>query len=201
MPRPLDQQPAVPSFGTAVAQWQLALRTEVKRASSLPTSMFDACDPMLETRLAETAEAMLACLQEPDATITQPTHPGEKRLEQVATAELSALPARLHRTADEPPVDVDDHLSAEYLGVLTDTCGTAEGAPRHGAAQLLVRDFGITPTADLERCTRELASSLLGATSQANLDAICHRIAAAVAVAVAGADPGAGPDPEQGAGR
>lgn len=181
--RPLDQ-PAVPSFGAAVAQWRLLLRTEVKRASSLPTSMFDACDPMLETRLAETTEAMLACLHEPDAAIAQPEQPGEKRLEQVTPAELAALPRQLQRRGDEPSIEVDDHLSAEYLGVLTDTCGTAEGAPRHGAALLLVRDFGIAPNADLDRCARELAGALPGLGDPQALDTICQRIAAAVAVAL-----------------
>jgi hypothetical protein len=185
--RPLDHQQAVPAFGEAVAQWRLALRTEVKRASSLPTSMFDACDPMLETRLAETTEAMLALLHEPDQTLAQPTEPGEKRLEQVAAAELAALPNRIrsdHQGAASP--DVDTHLDVEYLGILTDTCSTADGDARAGAAALLVRDFGIAPDTDLERATRELATGLQDTLQPETLDAVCRRIAAAVALTTAG---------------
>ncbi|MGK0300930.1 MAG: hypothetical protein ACI89X_001804 [Planctomycetota bacterium] len=55
------------AFREAISQWQLAARTEVKRSSSLPSSMFDACDPMLEARLAESVEAMMHCLHEPNA--------------------------------------------------------------------------------------------------------------------------------------
>lgn len=183
--RPLDLQHAVPAFGEAVAQWRLALRTEVKRASSLPTSMFDACDPMLETRLAETTEAMLALLHEPDQAIAQPAESGEKRLEQVAAAELAALPNRIHGTgvAAAAQLDVDDGLDAEYLGILTDTCTTAEGQARAGATSLLVRDFGIAPDIDLDRATRELAESMLGGLRAESIEAVCRRVAAAVALA------------------
>lgn len=183
--RPLDPQHAVPAFGEAVAQWRLALRTEVKRASSLPTSMFDACDPMLETRLAETTEAMLALLHEPDQAIAQPAENGEKRLEQVAAAELAALPNRIRGTgvAEAAPLDVDGGLEAEYLGILTDTCTTADGEARAGANSLLARDFGIAPDIDLDRATRELADSLLGSLRAESIDAVCRRVAAAVALA------------------
>ena len=183
--RPLDPQHAVPAFGEAVAQWHLALRTEVKRASSLPTSMFDACDPMLETRLAETTEAMLALLHEPDQAIAQPPEQGEKRLEQVAAAELAALPNRVRQNGCDAatPLDVDDGLDAEYLGILTDTCATADGQARAGAASLLVRDFGIAPDFDLDRATRELATTIHGTTGTETIDEVCRRVAAAVALA------------------
>ena len=183
--RPLEPQHAVPAFGEAVAQWRLALRTEVKRASSLPSSMFDACDPMLETRLAETTEAMLALLHEPDQAIAQPAEQGEKRLEQVAAAELAALPNRVRQNGCDtaPPLDVDDGLDAEYLGILTDTCATADGQARAGAASLLVRDFGIAPDFDLDRATRELATAIRGTTGIETIDEVCRRVAAAVALA------------------
>ncbi len=183
--RPLDHQQAVPGFGEAVAQWRLALRTEVKRASSLPTSMFDACDPMLETRLAETTEAMLALLHEPDQAIAQPAEQGEQRLEQVAAPELAALPNRIRAAGigAAAPLDVDDGLDVEYLGILTDTCTTADSEARAGAAALLVRDFGIAPDIDLDRATRELASSLLDNVRTETLDDVCRRVAAAVALA------------------
>ena len=181
--RPLDKPPDVPAFGEAVAQWRLQLRTEVKRASSLPTSMFDACDPMLETRLAETTEAMLARLHEPDAAVAAPQKDGEKRLEQVTTAELAQLPSRLGDGRDARPLGVDDDLAAEYLGVLTDTCATAHGAARDGAATLLVRDFGIDPAADLATSAQRIAAALQE-TRTPELDQVCARIAAAIAVAM-----------------
>lgn len=183
--RPLEPQHAVPAFGEAVAQWRLNLRTEVKRASSLPTSMFDACDPMLETRLAETTEAMLALLHEPDQAIAQPAEQGEKRLEQVAAAELAALPNRIRATGGgaTASLDVDDCLDVEYLGILTDTCTTADGQARNGAASLLVRDFGIAPDIDLDRATHELAGTLPGSIRAETIDDVCRRVAAAVAVA------------------
>lgn len=181
--RPLDKPPDVPAYGEAVAQWRLQLRTEVKRASSLPTSMFDACDPMLETRLAETTEAMLACLHEPDAAVASPQQDGEKRLEQVADDELARLPRLLGDGRDARAIGLDDDLVAEYLGVLTDTCTTATGAARHGAAQLLMRDFGIEPTADLASSARRIAAALQETSTQ-ELDQACARIAAAIAVAL-----------------
>ena len=190
--RSLDHHHAVPAFGEAVAQWRLALRTEVKRASSLPTSMFDACDPMLETRLAETTEAMLALLHEPDQAIAQPQEQGEKRLEQVSLAELAALPNRIRSGGSAGiRLDVDHGLDVEYLGILTDTCSTADGDARTGAASLLVRDFGIAPDADLERATRELAAGMQDTVQPETIDAVCRRIAAAVALA-AHQDPAAG---------
>lgn len=183
--RHLDSQQAVPTFGEAVAQWRLALRTEVKRSSSLPTSMFDACDPMLETRLAETTEAMLALLHEPDQAIAQPAELGEKRLEKVSAAELAALPNLVRGSGCDaaPSLDVDDGLDAEYLGVLTDTCATADGQARAGAASLLVRDFGIAPDFDLDHATRELATTIQGTTGAETIDEVCRRVAAAVQLA------------------
>lgn len=186
--RPLDKPPDVPAYGEAVAQWRLQLRTEVKRASSLPTSMFDACDPMLETRLAETTEAMLAQLHEPDAALASPQKDGEKRLEQVTSDELAHLPRRLGDGRDARPLGIDDDLAAEYLGVLTDTCTTATGAARHGAAQLLVRDFGIDPAADLTSSAERLAEALQE-TRTKDLDQACARIAAAIAVAMQQQEP------------
>ena len=86
-----EPTPTGPAFGEAVAQWHLALRTEVKKSSALPTAMFDACDPMVETRLVETAESMLACLQEPAPRLAQPAA-GELRIEHVDAARGHPLP-------------------------------------------------------------------------------------------------------------
>lgn len=134
-------------FREAVAQWRLNLRTEVKKASSLPSAMFDACDPMLETRLAESAEAMLACLQEPADHLRDPGDRADKRLEHVAAAELRALPQRIGAIDDER-LDLRTGLSSEYLGILIDTACLGVGPARHGALQLLQRDFDVQPGSD-----------------------------------------------------
>lgn len=174
------------SFSEAVAQWRLAVRTEVKRSSLLPTSMFDACDPMLETRLAETAEAMLARLHGPDAQVAGPAAAGvEKRLESVSTDELRELPLRIGSGAD-PTLDLDHGLLAEYLAVLTDSCRSGQPAAQAGAVQLLARDFGITLQGD----AATIAATLLQSVQQAITDPVagddvdewCQRIAATVAL-------------------
>jgi hypothetical protein len=101
--------------------------------------MFDACDPMLETRLAETTEAMLACLHEPRPAIAAPREGGEQRIESVLPDELRALPTRLGPVGPAP--DLDRDLTSEYLGVLTDTCALGDVAARQHAVALLRRDF------------------------------------------------------------
>lgn len=174
------------SFREAIANWRLTLHTEVKRASSLPTAMFDACDPMLETRLAETAESMLAQLQEPDASLTKNDGTGEQRLEVVTAAELGRLPGRI-REGDQGPLELDEGLSAEYLGVLTDACCAASGTAQQRALKRLADDFGVRPQSDLEQLAHELCDhvqAVLGAGANTapdqDLEAMCRRIAAAV---------------------
>lgn len=170
-----------------MAQWRLQLRTEVKRASSLPSSMFDACDPMLETRLAETAEAMLTQLHEPPPQVATPDEPGDKRIETVTADELRALPALLR--GDDESLALDDGLRDEYLGVLADTCCLATGPAQLGAAQLLQRDFDVVAADDLDQLTARVAQCLAGLTADAPVvgDAVqevCRRIAATVALHV-----------------
>jgi hypothetical protein len=174
------------SFREAIASWRLTLHTEVKRASSLPTAMFDACDPMLETRLAETAEAMLAQLHEPDPSLGEGNGPGEQRLEVVTPEELQQLPQRI-RGDTIGPLDLAFGISAEYLGVLTDACCSASGIAQQRAAQRLSEDFDVRPNSDLEQLTQELSThvhEVLGAgantTVDQDIEATCRRIAAAV---------------------
>lgn len=177
-------------FREAVAQWRLNLRTEVKKSSSLPSAMFDACDPMLETRLAESAEAMLTCLQEPDGHLRDPGDSHEKRLEQVSPAELQQLPERI-AAKDVMPLDLRTGLLAEYLGILTDTACTANGPAQHGAVQLLQRDFALPANADvpaiadllLQQVQTSLAScDEIAETSAEELTVTCQRLAAALAL-------------------
>jgi hypothetical protein len=190
--RTTDNQP----YEAAIAQWRLEVRTEVKRSSSLPTAMFDACDPMLETRLAESMEGMLALLHEPAPQVKDTTAPGDHRMEVVTTDELRELPRRV-REGEATGLQLDDGLTSEYLTVLTDACCTGAATARHGACQLLQRDFAIGPTHDLDHATSELWRCLQqpaigGEVDGAKLADLCQRITAAVVMA---APPAAGTDP------
>ncbi len=149
------------NFHEAIAQWRLNLRTEVKRSSSLPTAMFDACDPMLETRLAESAEAMLACLQEPDPHVAgEPTPVAERRIETVTADEVAGLIRRLGTTAPAERADLDVALHNEYFSILADACCSEATPIRHSAARLLRRDFALTAPNHLPQLACMLATQL-----------------------------------------
>ena len=176
------------AFRAAISQWQLAARTEVKRSSSLPSSMFDACDPMLEARLAESVEAMMHCLhQPPEATTeTPPTKLLPARVETVEPNELSALQLLLKN--DDAALDLESGVSAEYLGLLIDTCTTADESVQAAARALLQQDFAIAATADLQQASAALLQCLRELTgtdaddpkNQAQLAELCGAIAASV---------------------
>jgi hypothetical protein len=180
-------------FQAAVAQWRLELRTEIKKASSLPSSMFDACDPMLETRLAETAEAMLKELQDPRA-LPQPAKGIALRTEIIRSDELQRLPSRF-AGCDAVPLDLDQGLRDEYLGVLTDLCTNGASRVTGRAAALLHAELdieigsGSSSGVDLEALTRQLWQRVATITgsgersgeSNDELLAICRRLAAAIA--------------------
>lgn len=178
---------AAASFREAIANWRLALHTEVKKASALPTAMFDACDPMLETRLRETAEVMLARLQEPDPSLVGETTPNDdQRLEVVTGVELRALPQQV-ATGEHGPLDLQSGLGGEYLAILADTCCSATGPLQHHAVQRLCQDFGVSPHSDLDALTQLLAQQAKAAVaanakprSDEDLASTCRRVAAAV---------------------
>lgn len=130
-------------FREAIAQWRLAVHTEVKATSALPTAMFDASDPMLEMQLAETAEAMLAQLHMP---AEMDTHEAidTRRLEDIDPAEMRALPTRIGAEPTEP-VDLLSNLAGEYLGILADCCTSQTGLAQVRAAHHLCHDFGVRP--------------------------------------------------------
>ena len=147
------------AFHEVLAQWKLAARTEVKRSSSLPSSMFDACDPMLEARLAESVEAMMNVLHQPSPEVTPgPSQNMELRIENVSIDELRALPQQLQ--ADVGELDIDAGLSGEYLSLLIDSCTTADDSTQAGARDLLQRDFFVESNTDLDEATRALARCL-----------------------------------------
>lgn len=174
------------AFREAIAQWQLAARTAVKRCSSLPSRLFDACDPMLEAQLAETVRQLMEKLQKPIA-IDQAETP-EQRRENVETAEL----AQLRRRAGEGSARVELYAGqmAELLGVLLDTVVTA---PRHGreAALAVLRDeFGISEQTNLDEAARTLSDVVgqhLGTDAEAVVDADVEQQIAALCSQIAGA--------------
>lgn len=173
---------AVAHFRTAIAQWRLSLHTECKRASSLPTAMFGAADPMLEARLAEAAETMLLRLQEPPPELAGAAAAGEQRLEAVSRDELRSLTVRLANSAQDPP-DLEPGLAAEYLAILGDACVTGEPNVRAAAHQRLQGEFGVTSALDLDALAALLTAQLTAAQGDDNiakdLAATSRRLAAA----------------------
>jgi len=149
-PRPSHSTSA--DYRAAIAQWRLNLRTEVKRCSSLPSSMFDACDPTLETHLAATAEAVLMALlgDNKDPFPDAEGEACEQRREQVSAAELRELPARVAEGPPSTPPLFEAGLEEEYLSILSDICCIAEGDELRHAMDLLQRDFGLCDLRDLE---------------------------------------------------
>lgn len=194
--RPDPNLDAASHFPEAIAQWRLALRTEVKSTSALPTAIFHSRDAMLETLLAETNEPMLSQLQEPGAHLKTPQAGGEQRIEVVRPEELRALPALLR---DDPghPIAIDDHLTIEVLTVLADTCGNCDAAAVAGAVAMLRNHFGI----DADAPTATVVATLLEEIEHrrtgdpaifAALATWAQRLATAAANIPCGADRGEG---------
>ena len=175
------EQPTAAHFPEAVAQWRLAMRTEVKRTSSLPSSMFDACDPMLEMRLAESTEAMLACLHEPTVPVVhEPGDGGEKRVEKVSVDELRMLPARI-AGAEHAETDLDAGLATEALTVLADACCSGHEIAAAGAAYLLRAQVDIDAAGPADAAVAVLLPLLQqtgagSALAAGELEAVCRRI-------------------------
>jgi len=187
-----DPRTNATAFREVVSQWQLAARTEVKRSSSLPSSMFDACDPMLEAQLAESVEAMMNCLHEPGPDV-QPAEPQnlELRTERVDADELRRLPQQIARLDGD--VDVEADTRGEYLSLLVDACVTGDDAARAAARVLLRRDFGLEGdlTDAAARLQQQLGELLPGdeqAADDAVLTDLCQRVAAEVLVRLPEAD-------------
>lgn len=169
-------------FRTALAQLQLSLRTECKRASALPTAMFGAADPMLEARLAQAAETMMQRLQEPSPDVAAGDQDSEPRIEDVSSAELARLPDQL-RAAHGAALDLEQGLAAEYLSVLGDACSTATPEVQRHAQRLLSAGFGISSSLDFESLAQLLQAQLEGLPADDDLvetlAAASRRLAAA----------------------
>jgi hypothetical protein len=199
-PRNELPDPREASFPEAVAQWRLQLRTEVKAASSLPTSVFHSRDAMLEAMLAETAETMLASLPPEPAAAAGGDNDGEQRIEHVSRDEIAALPRHL-AAGPNTPLDVDDHRAAESLAVLADACLTGDATSAPIAADLLRAQFGIAPDQALAAATAQvqhvLRQTLRGAPGAEVASAqLCQRIATALAASRAASPT---PSPDRGA--
>lgn len=198
MPAPQERPPGE-HFEEAIARWHLQVQTEVKRSSSLPTAMFDACDPNLEARLADATERIFGLLLDhrvPPAVAMLPEE--QLHLEMVEERELQALVQRVRAADSTPQPALDQGLRDEYLGVLADLCCKGEPTARRDAARRLRRDFDLGSIEDLDRLTGTLADALRRCTPSASaddarrLERICQdiaRTATAVLADVATTDP------------
>lgn len=187
------------SFEAAIAHHQLELQTELKKASSLPSAMFDASDPMLEARLCEATESIFRCLMDlgapPDLDETATP---ERRLEIVPAGELAALllAAAGGAFADREPPPLDGG-EREMFAILADVVGRGRGRAARRAAELLASGSGAA--ADLGALTRELAAQFADAAGSEGgddqVEALCRRVAAAVLQSVRQAErPPNGPE-------
>lgn len=174
------------AFREAIAQWQLSARTQVKRASSLPSSMFGACDPMLEARLVESVESMLAHLHQPGEELTTPNPDGHMRTELVSPGELAALPTLLQH--DDPTPGLEDDVVAECIGILVDAVTTGTPETRTAAQQMLLHTFAVRADAAADASVTYLLPGLDAAQAVDGSDAdavadLCQRAAAALLLA------------------
>jgi hypothetical protein len=173
------------NFEEAIARWQLQLQTEVKRASALPSAMFDACDPMLEAKLAESTEGIFAwLLKQAPPTGQTPLAPEDLPIEYVGPAELVALMRRFAEPVPEPPPDLRSGIESEELGILADACCNGDETVREHAAFRLCCRYGVEGN-DTSNLLGSLQTELehLDGSEQPNTDPLfaqtCKQIAAA----------------------
>lgn len=179
-------QPHLGNFGAAVASWQLDVQTEVKKTSTLPTAMFDACDPMLEARLCEAADAMFQFLLTQAMPARDDADPARLELESVSTGELAALLRRLGEAPAVPPPPLDGDGDGELLGILADACCSREPALREHAGRHLAQRFAVGADTDPLQLAAALVQQLQAVLPPASADGdrrlqrTCEQIAAAV---------------------
>lgn len=165
-------------YQEAISQWQLAARTEVKKFSSLPSAMFDTCDPMLEACLADSVETMMHRLHEPEivslAEMAE-NHTIEIRVEKVTSEELREL--RSLKPENYQHLDLEFGISTEYLSLLIDSCTTGDEPTQAAARELLRRDFGVETGADLQQATETIFACLQRVLDDASCERDYERIA------------------------
>lgn len=158
--------------------------------------MFDACDPMLEARLAESVEAMMNCLHKPEAAaLAEQSKQGsgeqlEMRVETVTSEELARLPLQV--CGEDQELDLEGGVSAEYLSLLVDACTTGDDATQAASRALLQQDFAVAATSDLQhtteallQCLQDLAGNQQNGADEATHDRraeLCSAIAASIIV-------------------
>lgn len=112
------------------------------------------------------------------------------RVETVLPEELAKLPQLVH--GEEPEVNLESGVSAEYLSLLIDACTTGDDATQEASRALLQDDFAVAINSDLHEATKALVQCLSDLTDneqeyadQANHDRLtelCSAIAATVIV-------------------
>ena len=155
--------------------------------------MFDACDPTLEARLAESVEAMMHCLHQPEAEALAKNKSSEHiemRVETVMPEELAKLPQQIH--GEEPEIDLESGVSAEYLSLLIDACTTGDDATQEASRALLQQDFAVATNSNLQEATKGLVQCLQELDENKHEDAeqathgrlieLCSAIAASVII-------------------
>ncbi|GAB4149110.1 MAG: hypothetical protein Fur0037_17430 [Planctomycetota bacterium] len=181
------------TIGEDVAAWQLSVHTAVKKTSTLPTAMFDACDPMLEARLCEAADTMFRYLLAGESPASVRDDPSMLRMEHVSQQELRAMMRAFDEEFLMPPERLDpvEGTDRETIAILADCCCSGDEAVRENAARHLLRGFADGCEGDPMTLARELIQLLdLGgkkgsAPDAASIERKCHEIAAAVLGAAA----------------
>lgn len=138
-----QDRPAAEDVRAAIAGWQLRIQTDVKRTSSLPTSMFDACDPMVEAALADSAAHIFRRL------MAYGPPPGyedlredELRAESVTPREIATMCVQLAGEEQIDPPDLTEGSDLEYLWILLDFCLEERGPVRERARETLHAALG-----------------------------------------------------------
>lgn len=175
-------------FEAAIARYQLDVQTQLKRATSLPSAMFDASDPMLEARLCEATEGIFQQLLEYDEANEGGTA-GEQRLETVSREELTkTLRAAVAGDFDDSESPrLAENAQEEFLALLAEAVARSNGAPQQHAAELLWAQ-GQGAEHEMESLMHAFAERLAvlddeGGSSpedEQHLGELCQRVAAAV---------------------
>ncbi len=145
MHRPDPDDTARDELQRDVAARKQRVERDLHELSSLPREVFEACDPMVETALAEAAlrvirrhlrseEASVYDVEPPEDDLLEPIDP----LLQRRTAEELAL------ACDGPPPSPDERLAEERMWILLDLSKHGSGVARQKASQEL-RDLLADP--------------------------------------------------------
>ncbi|MSR38386.1 MAG: hypothetical protein EXS02_06065 [Planctomycetes bacterium] len=183
--RSSKRKPGGEHFRSVIADWQLRLQTELKQASSLPTAMFDASDPMLEARLAESTEGLFRLLQDQPMPSLAPRNGADRSLELVTQEELSALLAAAARadfgTGAFPRLD--ENRDEEFYAILGDTCLRGPATQQQRARAVLQQQSGATGS-ELGALATAISQRIVQSQQLSTIDdkallALCHLIAVA----------------------